>query len=90
MIIELFLNVLYAIFSILTLPINLPNLPSDIYQYLTEAFSYMSAGAGIVANYAPLAYIMVLFGVILAIDVGINVYHFVMWVLKKIPLAGIS
>ena len=34
--------------------------------------------------------IATLFGIVVAIEVGIKIYHFVMWVLKKIPMLGVS
>lgn len=70
--------------------IELPKLPNDVFSYIDTIFSYMATGAGILANYAPLGYLLVLFGVILAIDAGIQIYHFVMWIIKKIPVLGIS
>lgn len=90
MIIKLLLDALYAVFSVLTLPINIPDMPSDAMQYVTQFFDYLVMGAGILANYTPFTYLMILFGVILAVDVGIMLYHFVMWVIRKIPMAGMS
>lgn len=90
MIIEMLLDALYSLFSLLTSAINIPGLPTEANDYITQFFSYLTAGAGILANYTPFAYIMVLFGVILAVDVGIKLYHFVMWIIKKIPMLGIS
>lgn len=90
MIIKMLLEALFNVFSLMTLPINLPDLPSDVFSYIEEGFSYITAGGGILANYTPLPYLMVLLGLIVAIDIGIKLYHFIMWVLKKIPMAGIS
>lgn len=90
MIIELLLNALYGIFNVLTLPIRIPELPTEAMSYIDSMFEYITAGAGILANYTPLSYLLVLFGVILAIDVGLKLYHFVMWLIKKIPMLNIS
>lgn len=90
MIIELLLDMLYGIFSLLTVPINIPDLPPEMQSYIDTMFTYIQAGAGIVANYMPLAFMLTLFGVILAVDIGIKLYHFVMWILKKIPMLGIE
>ena len=89
MILELFLQGIFGVVSNL-LFFELPKLPADVYGYIDTIFDYITAGASIVANYVPLDYLMVLFGVLLAVDAGIMVYHFVMWILRKIPLAGIS
>ena len=89
MIIELFLTAIYKILDIM-LFINIPALPETVHGYIETMFDYLSAGAGILANYTPFGYLIVLFGILLAVDAGIMIYHFVMWVLRKIPLAGIS
>ena len=90
MIIKLLLDALYGVFKILTIPINIPALPQAAKDYISQFFEYLSAGAGILANYTPFSYLMVLLGVIIAVDVGIMLYHFVMWIIRKIPMAGMS
>lgn len=90
MIIKLLLELLYGIFSVLTLPINIPQLPETAQSYLTQFFDYLEMGAGILANYTHFGYIMSLFGVVIAVDVGIKLYHFVMWIIKKIPMMSVS
>lgn len=90
MIIELLLDALYSVFKVLTTPINIPQMPMETEQYIAQFFDYLEMGAGILANYSPFGYLMVLFGVLIAVDIGIMLYHFVMWIIRKIPLAGIS
>lgn len=89
MLIEALLNLLYNLLDIL-LFFEIPNLPTDVNTYLDMMFEYLVTGASIFANYAPLDYLLTLFGIIVAVDVGIIVYHFVMWILKKIPMLGIE
>lgn len=90
MIISLLLDALYNVFNLLTSAIDIPNFPIEAEEYFDAFISYLQAGAGIVANYTPLPYLLLLFGIILAVDIGIKIYHFVMWVLKKIPFLGMS
>lgn len=90
MIIEMFLNALYNIFKLFTTPINIPDFPPQATEYIEQFFNYIEMGAGILANYSPFGYLMILFGVLIAVDIGIMVYHFVMWIIRKIPLAGMS
>ena len=90
MIIELLLDALYGIFSILTLPINIPQMPPEALTTLSSFFSYLETGASLLANYTHFGYLMTLFGVIIAVDIGIKLYHFVMWVIRKIPMVSIS
>ena len=90
MIIETLLDVLYTIFDFLTTPINIPALPTDVFGYFDTAMSYLQSGYKLLNNWLPITYFVVLYGIILAVDGGIKVYHFVMWVLKKIPMLGIQ
>lgn len=89
MIIEMLLDSIYNIMDIL-LVLEIPDLPTEVYGYIEQAFEYIVAGAGIVANYTPLPYLMVLFTTLLAIDAGIIIYHFVMWIVRKIPMLGVN
>ena len=90
MIIEMLLDALYGVFKLLTTPINIPSLPDNVQSFLNQAFEYISAGVGILANYTDFGYLVTLLGIIIGIDVGIALYHFVMWVIRKIPMAGMS
>lgn len=90
MIIEMLLSALFNVFKLLTTPINIPPLPDSVQGYLDTAMQYVSAGAGVLANYTHLSYLLILLGVIVAIDVGVAVYHFVMWVIRKIPMLSMS
>lgn len=90
MIIELILDALFAVFNILTTPINIPSFPDSATEVIDSAMEYITAGGGILANYVNLTYLFTLFSIILAIDVGVALYHFVMWVIRKIPMANMS
>lgn len=89
MIIQGLMDLIYNILNLLMV-FEIPKLPAQATEYITTFFSYLTMGAQILANYTPFTYLMVLFGLLLAVDAGIMVYHFIMWVLRKIPLAGIS
>lgn len=69
---------------------TIPSLPNEIYGYLEKFFGYLESGASILANYTPLPYLLTLFGIILVVDASIMIYHFVIWVLKKVPFVGIE
>jgi hypothetical protein len=89
MLIELLLSLIYTIFDKLMI-FNIPQLPEQVQTYINSLFDYLVSGASILANYTPLGYLMTLFGVIVSVDIGINVYKFVMWILKKIPMINIK
>lgn len=90
MIIEFILDIVYNLFSFLTTPINIPDLPSAVNTAIEQLFYYMSSGAGLVAAYTPFSYMRSLFIVVIAVDVGISLYKVVMWILRKIPVLGVK
>lgn len=90
MIVEALLDVVYSIMSILTAPIEIPGMPEGVQQFIYSALEYITLGIRILGNYVDLNYLLVLFGVILAIDIGLLLYKLVMWILRKIPMLGVS
>lgn len=89
MIVQLLAELIYGLMNVLLI-LDIPDIPPEVANYINSFFDYLSAGVGILANYVPLGYLLTLFGIILAVDVGITLYHFIMWVLKKIPMIGVS
>lgn len=90
MIIKGLLTVVYALINILTSPINIPNLPSEVNTYVSTLVEYVGTGLGILSNYTHLGYLLTLFGIVIAVDVGIWLYKIVMFFVRKIPMAGVS
>lgn len=89
MILESIMSVLKNVLGLL-LVFKIPPMPEQALNYVNSFFDYMASGAGILANYTPLGYLLVLLGVLLAVDAGIMVYHFVMWIIRKIPMVSMS
>lgn len=89
MIIEALMNIMFTLQDFLV-PISIPQFPASVLTTLQEGMAYVEAGAGIVANYTPLPYLLTLFGIIVTVEAAIAIYNIVMWVLKKIPTFGIS
>lgn len=89
MIIELLLTLLKNVLGLL-LVFEVPQLPPEVTGYVDTFFGYLETGASILANYTPLGYLLTLFGVILAVDGAILIYKFVMWIIRKIPMLGMS
>lgn len=89
MIIKLLLDLIYTIFSVLTAPINIPDLPEQINGIVQSLIEYIGTGLGILSNYTHVSYLLTLFGVIVVIDVGLMLYKLVMFFIKKIPMLNI-
>lgn len=90
MIIEMVMTVLYNVFEFLTIPIDIPDLPSRVADTIGVAYEYIYMGIGILQNYTHYHYLISLFMIIISVEVGIHVYQFVMYILKKIPMANIK
>lgn len=89
MIINLLLGLIYKVLDVLLI-LNIPQLPDSVTGYINDFFDYLVTGASILSNYTPLGYLLIMFGVLLAVDTGIQIYKFVMWIIRKIPMLGMS
>lgn len=89
MIIKLLLQLVYQIFNVLTLPINIPDLPSEVNNVISTIIQYVGTGLGILENYTHLSYLLILFGVVVAIDLGLWLYKLIMFFVRKIPMLNI-
>ena len=90
MIINALLDVVYTLMSLLTAPISIPGMPEEVQVFVYKALEYIAMGIKLLSNYTDLNYLFMLFGVIVAIDAGLLIYKFAMWIIKKIPMLGIS
>lgn len=89
MIIKLLLTLVYQIFNVLTLPINIPDLPTDLNNVITTIIEYVGTGLAILQNYTHLSYLLTLFGIVAAIDVALWLYKLIMFFIRKIPMLNI-
>lgn len=90
MIVKLLLNILYGIFSVLTLPLELPSMPLKVTEIVATVVDYLSTGVALLGTYVDMGYLLSLFGIIIIIDVNLLTYRILMWILKKIPVLGIQ
>lgn len=89
MIIQLLLTLVFGIMALL-MQFEVPPMPEAVFGFLERGFEFIGMGAGILANYTHLPYLISLFGLVLMVDMAVSAYKFVMWVIKKIPLLGIK
>lgn len=77
-------NVLYAVLYTITAPIRLlPNatLPSGVSNALSQAGSLINT----LDAFIPVATILTIVGLVVAIEGGVFSYKVIMWVIRKIP-----
>lgn len=90
MLTETTLSIIYNIFSFLSTPINIPDMPAKVEELFTQFLDYINMGLSILAAYTHIEYLLVLFGIVVAVDIGVILFKLIMWVIKKIPFLGIE
>lgn len=90
MIVNALIDLLYGLIDWITSGLNIPALPPEVVQVANQVTEYLVVGLKLIANYTHLDYLLVLFGIVVAVDAGLLVYKFIMWVIRKIPMLGIS
>lgn len=90
MLIELVFGAVFNIFAILISVINIPPLDPKILSYVETGFEYVNNAVDILATYVDIPFLLVMLGLIIAVDIAVTIYKVVMWVVRKIPLLNIS
>lgn len=90
MIVNALIDMLYGLIDWLTSGLNIPALPPEVMDVAASVTQYLVMGLKFIANYTHLDYLLTLFGIVAAVDAGLLIYKFVMWVLRKIPMLGIE
>ena len=80
----------YTLFSLLTAVVDIPSMPEEIQEIILHVIDYISTGISLLANWTHLGYLLMLFGVVVAVDAGIMLYKLIMWFVRKIPMLGIE
>lgn len=89
MIVAGLMNVLLSVLDLL-LVFKLPSLPDGVMDFLALGMEAIGTGFAILNNYVDIGYIFALFGSIVLMEGAYFTYKFVMWVVRKIPMAGVS
>lgn len=90
MIIELVMDTIYSAISLLTSPINIPSLPPQVTSIMATFYEYIHMGVGILKNYTHYDYLLILFGVVIAVNIALNIYNFTFYIARKIPFVNIN
>jgi hypothetical protein len=75
-----------VIFSVLALP----GIPPEIGQAVGMVFEWMGAAMGIFDFFCPLSSIAPAVAFFLIVYAVQKLYHVIVWVIKKIPFAGVE
>lgn len=91
MIVESLLNSIYtvlnAVFSVINIPGMPDGMPDQVVGFVSDTLGYVGS---LVSLFVPWSQVKVFFPILIVILASEEIYKLVMWVLKKIPMLGIS
>lgn len=90
MLIETILNAIQRVFFSLFGSLNLPPLPESIVNALRFIGDMLNYAQNMISLFIPWTLVKVGLPIILAIELFVIGYQLVMWVIRKIPMAGMS
>lgn len=88
MITEAIITAILAILSGLFSLFNFPSMPDGVQDIIATFVEYLSTGIAIVSNYVDMPYLLSLFTVVVLVESAILIYHFIMWIVRKIPVSS--
>lgn len=90
MILQGLLDFFFFLYKLLLSPINIPNLPDEVYSVMETVCDYMESGIGFLSIFLDMRLVTLLLPfVILLINID-WIWGLVMWILRKIPFVGID
>ena len=91
MIIESLLNAIFSVFETLFSSINIPGMPEGMFEQVVSFFNNTLNYAGsLISLFIPWSQVKIFFPILIVILSSEEIYKLVMWVLRKIPMLGIS
>ena len=84
-------SLIVSLLSVLLAPLpNIPALPDSAAAFLDDAVGYISSGFSFLYAFVYAEVIVSLLNVSILVLLFYEGYQFVMWVLRKVPMFGIS
>lgn len=90
MLINALLEIIYLFFSGLMGAIQLVQLPASTAQLFADFLHWISTGVAFCNSFIHPVYIYSLLSFLLLFNAAVNGYHFIMWILKKLPFFNIQ
>ena len=89
MVIELILSCILILLQTCFSFINLPQFPEEVSSTISNFFNFIFDNAGLLTFFVRIDTIRVVIPVLLILLNFEHIYHFVIWILKKIPVLNI-
>lgn len=88
MIIKALLELIMGLINLI--PFSIPSLPDNFSSFIEQFKDILQGGVNFISTILPYDYLVVLLEIFIAIELALCVYKFVMWVIRKIPMANIK
>ena len=91
MIIEAICDQFIKVFTTLLSFVSIPQVPADVLSSVNSTMDeIIERGSQLIDLFIPYDIAKVLLLIVIVIELVVHVYHFIMWVIRKIPMAGMS
>ena len=91
MILESICNLFIKFFTSLLSFVNIPQIPADVMNNVNSTIdTIIEKGSQLIDLFIPYNIAKILLLIVITVEVVIILYHFIMWVIRKIPMAGMS
>ena len=90
MIVKLLFELIIMLLEILFGWVSFPPMPNAVVHSLNEMLGYMEQAMALVWLVVPRGIVLVCLPIILVIDNFDKIYSVIMWLIKKIPMLGMS
>lgn len=84
------LNLLLWLFGAVLTMLEIPTFELDVAGIVAEFVAYIAVGVKILKAYTPYTFMLVLLGIVILIRAFEILYHFIMWILRKLPFVNIN
>lgn len=89
MIVKLCMQLVVSFVQLLLSGISMLDLPDEALDVLADIYTALEQGAAVLAAYTHFDYLCALLSVVISLNVVLGTYHFIMWVLRKVPFLGV-
>lgn len=91
MIIESICNMFFKFLTSVLSFIHIPQIPEDVLSSVNSTIdTIITRGSELIELFMPYNIAKVLLLIVISIELAVYVYHFVIWLMKKIPMLGMS
>lgn len=84
------MELVYKLLSLVLSPLSIPGFPEETTQNVADFFNILFDTSSSMIGLLVPTVTFVLIRIVITVEIGIHLYHFVLWILRKIPMLGIN